>query len=38
MKMSRFTDTQIVAVLQEAVIEEMAARDVCSRRRVSEQA
>lgn len=37
MKQSRFTEAQIVAILQEADTPGVVARDVCSRHGVSEQ-
>lgn len=36
MKQSRFTGTKIVAILQEAAVEGMAAREVCNRHAVCE--
>ena len=37
MKQTRFTEAQIVGILQEADAEGVAVRDVCSRHGVSEQ-
>ena len=37
MKQSRFTEAQIVAILQEADANRMSVRDVCSRHGLSEQ-
>jgi putative transposase len=37
MKQSRFTEAQIVGILQEADSDGMAVRDVCNRHGVSEQ-
>jgi putative transposase len=37
MKQTRFTEAQIVGILQEADVEGVAARDVCNRHGVCEQ-